>query len=63
MNKVVLIGRATRDPELRYTSTNIPNTRFTLAVNRNFQNQNHHLKWWYTLALQGHSTGEHLKMY
>lgn len=40
MNKVVLIGRATRDPELRYTSTNIPNTRFTLAVNRNFQNQN-----------------------
>lgn len=40
MNKVVLIGRATRDPELRYTSSNIPNTRFTLAVNRNFQNQN-----------------------
>ena len=40
MNKVVLIGRATRDPELRYTASNIPNTRFTLAVNRNFQNQN-----------------------
>lgn len=40
MNKVVLIGRVTRDPELRYTSSNIPNTRFTLAVNRTFQNQN-----------------------
>lgn len=40
MNKVVLIGRITRDPELRYTASNIPNTRFTLAVNRNFQNQN-----------------------
>ena len=40
MNKVVLIGRVTRDPELRYTSSNIPTTRFTLAVNRNFQNQN-----------------------
>ena len=40
MNKVMLIGRVTRDPELRYTSSNIPSTRFTLAVNRNFQNQN-----------------------
>lgn len=39
MNKVVLIGRVTRDPELRYTSSNVPNTRFTLAVNRTFQNQ------------------------
>ncbi len=40
MNKVMLIGRVTRDPELRYTASNIPSTRFTLAVNRNFQNQN-----------------------
>ncbi len=39
MNKVVLIGRVTRDPELRYTASNIPNVRFTLAVNRTFQNQ------------------------
>ena len=40
MNKVMLIGRVTRDPELRYTASNIPSTRFTLAVNRTFQNQN-----------------------
>lgn len=40
MNKVVLIGRLTRDPELRYTSSNIASTTFTLAVNRQFQNQN-----------------------
>lgn len=40
MNKVVLIGRVTRDPELRYTASNIPNVRFSLAVNRPFQNQN-----------------------
>ena len=39
LNKVVLIGRLTRDPELRYTSSGIPVTRFTLAVNRNFANQ------------------------
>ena len=39
MNKVVLIGRLTRDPELRYTSSNIPSATFSLAVNRPFQNQ------------------------
>ena len=40
MNKVVLIGRLTRDPELRYTSSNVPAASFSLAVNRPFQNQN-----------------------
>ena len=40
MNRVELIGRLTRDPELRYTSSNIPTARFTLAVNRPFQSQN-----------------------
>ena len=39
MNKVFLIGRLTREPELRYTASNIPTTTFTLAVNRNFTNQ------------------------
>lgn len=39
LNKVVLIGRLTRDPELRYTSSGVPVARFTLAVNRNFTNQ------------------------
>jgi len=40
MNKVVLIGRLTRDPELRYTPSNVPTASFSLAVNRPFQNQN-----------------------
>ncbi len=40
MNKVVLIGRLTKDPELRYTSSNIPSATFSVAVNRPFQNQN-----------------------
>ena len=39
MNKVVLVGRITADPELRYTQSNIAYTRFTLAVNRNFKNE------------------------
>lgn len=40
MNKVVLIGRLTRDPELRYTSSNIPSATFSVAVNRTYENQN-----------------------
>ena len=40
MNRVELIGRLTRDPELRYSSNNNANCRFTLAVNRTFQSQN-----------------------
>ena len=40
MNKVFLIGRLTRDPELRYTSSNVAVATFSLAVNRNFSNAN-----------------------
>ena len=40
MNKVFLIGRLTRDPELRYTTSNIATATFSIAVNRNFTNQN-----------------------
>lgn len=40
LNKVVLIGRLVRDPELRYTNSNIPVVSFTLAVNRPFVSQN-----------------------
>lgn len=34
MNRVILIGRLTRDPELRYTNNNTPVATFTLAVDR-----------------------------
>jgi single-strand DNA-binding protein len=39
MNRVVLIGRLTKDPEMRYTTNGIAVTMFTLAVNRPFANQ------------------------
>lgn len=39
INNVVLIGRLTRDVELRYTPQNQAVGQFTLAVNRNFKNQ------------------------
>lgn len=40
MNKVILIGRLTRDPELRYTSSNVATCTFSVAVDRPFANQN-----------------------
>ena len=40
MNKVFLIGRLVRDPELRYTGSNTAVATFSIAVNRNFANQN-----------------------
>jgi len=39
MNKVVLVGRLTRDPEIRSNGSGSSNARFTLAVNRNFKNK------------------------
>lgn len=40
LNSVVLVGRLTKDPELRYTPSNQAVATFSLAVNRRFKNQN-----------------------
>lgn len=40
MNKVILIGRLTKDPELKTTASGIASTNFSIAVQRNFTNQN-----------------------
>lgn len=40
LNNVVLVGRMTRDAELRYTPSNVAVATFTLAVNRAFKNEN-----------------------
>jgi len=39
INRIVLVGRLTRDPELRYTPNGRAVTSFSLAVNRRFSNQ------------------------
>ena len=39
MNRVILVGRLTKDPELRYTPNGVAVATFTLAVNRTFANQ------------------------
>lgn len=40
INRVVLIGRLTKDPDLRYTPNGVPVATFTLAVERSFKNGN-----------------------
>lgn len=39
MNKIILIGRLTKDPELNYTNSGKAVCKFTLAVNRPFSGQ------------------------
>lgn len=39
LNRVILVGRLTKDPDLRYTPNGVAVATFTLAVNRPFANQ------------------------
>jgi len=39
LNKVILIGRLTQDPELRYTPSGVQVASFTLALNRRYNNR------------------------
>ena len=40
ISNVVLVGRTTKDPELRYTPSNVAVATFSLAVNRTFKDAN-----------------------
>lgn len=40
INNVTLVGRLTRDPELKYTTSNVAVATFNMAVNRNFKGAN-----------------------
>src|SRR5699024_3901092 len=39
INRVVLVGRLTKDPELKYSQSGVGICNFTVAVNRNFKTQ------------------------
>ena len=64
MNKVILMGRLTRDPEVRYTSTN--NTlvaTFSLAVNRRFARQGEERQADFINVVAWDKTGEFCSKY
>ncbi len=39
LNRTILVGRLTRDPELRYTPNGVAVANFTIAINRPFKSQ------------------------
>ena len=39
MNKIILVGRLTKDPEIRSTSAGFSTANFTVAVNRRYKNK------------------------
>lgn len=64
MNKVCLIGRLTKDPEIRYTQTN--NTlvaNFTIAVNRRFAKETDEVKADFIPIIAWSKTGEFCSKY
>ena len=64
MNKVILLGRLTRDPEERYTqTTNTLVASFTLAVNRRFVRQGEERQTDFINIVAWDKTGEFVSKY
>ncbi len=63
MNKVILMGRLTADPELRYTTSNIPLCRFSIAVDRAYAKQGEERQTDFFNITAWRSTGEFASRY
>lgn len=64
MNKVILMGRLTKDPELRYSSnSNVAVCRFTIAVDRRFQKQGEEKQADFIPTVAFGKTGEFISKY
>ena len=64
MNKVILMGRLTRDPEVRYTQTsNTLVASFSLAVNRRFARQGEERQADFINVVAWNKTGEFVQKY
>ena len=63
MNKVILMGRLTKDPEIRYTQNNMPVANFSIAVNRRFAKENDTTKADFFNVIAWNQTGEFIGKY
>ena len=63
INKVVLVRRLTRDPELRVSQSDVAICNFTLAINRNFKDANGERQADFINCVAFRKTAEILKQY
>lgn len=63
MNKVILMGRLARDPELKTVGDGISVARFTIAVNRRFAKENAEQKADFINCTAWRKTGEFIAKY
>lgn len=62
-NRVILIGRLTKDPELRYTTNGTGVASFTLAVDRNFKSSNGEMETDFINIIAWRNLGERCSEY
>lgn len=63
MNKAILMGRLTKDPEVRYTASNLVYTTFTVAVNRRFASKDQAQQADFINVITWGKTAEFVSMY
>ena len=63
MNKVILVGRLTKDPELRATTSGIPVCSFTVACDRRFVKQGEERKADFINCIAWRQAGESISKY
>lgn len=63
MNKVILVGRLTKDPELRATTSGVPVCSFTVACDRRFVKQGEERKADFINCIAWRQAGESISKY
>lgn len=63
LNHIVIMGRLTRDPDLRYTQSNTPVASFTVAVDRDYSGQNQDRETDFIDCVAWRGTGEFVSNY
>lgn len=63
LNKVLLIGRMTKDPELKFTPSNVAVVAFTIAVDRKYQKQGEERKTDFINCVAWRSAAEFIAKY
>lgn len=63
LNHITLMGRLTRDPELRYTGSNTPVASFSLAVDRDFADASGEKQTDFIECVAWRNTGEFISKY